>query len=155
MPNRKALLVLLSAVFLLLTLAGCGLVPKGSVVPTRAEVAGTWVHKENDSEIVLSKSGDVTFTNVPRTLLAGSDYSSGVPKKGEWGDLVTVSGTWAAPTSQGGAYPVIHYSTSNAANTLFYDSYTQSTTVLTLFYGDDLQYRYDFHRESRGSGSTS
>jgi hypothetical protein len=140
-------------VVLVLVLSGCAFTPKGAVIPTRSEVIGAWIHIGSNSKVELSNSGVITFTDVPKALIYGTDRANKA-HKGEWTDLTTISGTWEAARSQHGAYPVIYFSIAGGGNALFYDSYTQSTTVLTLAYGDDVQYRFDFHRDSAKPTST-
>lgn len=99
-----------------LTLSSCSFEPNGATVPTRTELVGTWVH-EKHSSVELSDSGKVTFVDVPRELLAGTDHGSSA-HHGDWTDLVSSNGTWSGSTSQGGAYPVVHFSTPEGASTL-------------------------------------
>ena len=49
---------------------------------------------------------------------------------------------------QDGAYPVIYYSLPDIGAQLFLHSYAKNTTVLTLAYGDDAQFSYDFHKRA-------
>jgi hypothetical protein len=109
------------------------------------------VHEGTDgkSSVDLSISGDITFKDVPSALLYGKDV--GPQRKGMWTDLVTATGTWEMPASQGGAYPVITYDVPGGGSQLFYDSYTHKSDVLQLVYGDDGQFEYDFHREGTKS----
>lgn len=45
-------------------------------------------------------------------------------------------------------YPVTYYSLPDIGARLFCDSYTKNTTVLTLTYGHDAQFSYDFHKKT-------
>ncbi len=148
MKLRGMMCILIPIAVLLLMLTGC--VPKGSIVPSQQAIDGTWLHDgiDGSSKIVLTGSM-IALTAVPTALIdaTGKYARPSEPPSGIWEQTRSASGACDPPSGpDGGAYPFIHCGVSGSGFRLYYDSYTQDEPVLVLIYGDDLQYRYEFHR---------
>jgi hypothetical protein len=114
-------------------------------VPSRAKMIGEWVHAQDGSRIELLASGTIRIIRVPRALLDGTD-SSQQPHHGVWAQRVTATGTWDRPRDAGDAYPVLDFYAGSSGDEAFIDGASSRARTIFLAYGDDLEYRYAFHR---------
>lgn len=120
----------------------------------RQQVRTSSVHgvgADGTSSLVFS-DGVVAFENIPLALAEGTERS---PERhvGTWTDLISGTGTWDAPRSQGGAFFVIPCYLSDVGGQLFYDENARKGELLTYFYGTIFSFRMTFRESDPPQGS--
>ncbi|MCU1535083.1 MAG: hypothetical protein JWR53_1564 [Glaciihabitans sp.] len=113
--------------------------------PSFADVAGVWQRGDSDMRMTIYPSGDVTFANVPKGVLEwqGDKHDNTTRPESAHGQLDPFwnYGSWGGISSG--------YSLANGEDGKLYSEGNGVTGYhLSLSGGDDLQYRYDFHRIS-------
>ena len=144
--RRMTLSAMVVALASTILLSGCAPTADDVRVPPRAAIVGVWVHGSGPSSITFFSSGAVRFTLVPKQLLYGKGPSGESPHKGPWTDLISVSGTWRAPSGGSGGLPTLTGGVNHVGYELFVLGNSVATWRVVMVYGDDLEFDYAFKR---------
>jgi hypothetical protein len=115
-------------------------------IPTKADLVGVWQDSDSDRRLTLYGSGKLTFSNIPKGVVDWTGYNNAGKTKSE-----TISGTWEPFYEEGPIGPMTSYTVPTAGGTsgqMWSEGNDFFGRHLSLNFGDDEQFEYDFHRIS-------
>jgi hypothetical protein len=145
-PRLQRRLVALVASVVVLGLAVWVIViAVSSETPTNAQVAGVWQRGDSHTRITIYPSGNLTFSDIPKGVV---DWGQGDHE--EKTKIITISGTWSPFWNYGlwGGVSSGYDLSDGQGGPLISQGNELTGRRLIMYFGDDEQYEYDFHRIS-------
>lgn len=148
MNNNRSLRVFVTvvAVLLVAVLVGWAFLARvWDTAPDRSEAVGVWQRGNSDMRVTLYPSGKITFSDIPKGVIDfGQGEHEGATKP------VTLSGKWSPFWDYGWWGGVSSGYTVSDGNSgqLYSEGNSLIGRQLSLQFGDDDQYEYNFHRVS-------